>query len=170
VQPNHTLEILEAYSGAFGVQSRDVGVGRFHANASPLGNEECQGMCVFDATHGSLRLTQRLAESLPDVLETAVALARAGKPLVWLRGQVKSPPFSPKARVVAGFLLRRLQQGETLSLPYSRPMPTIGAQCHELRVSDRDQTWRIIYHIDPDAIVILNGLQQEDRDDSTGCD
>ncbi len=61
-----------------------------------------------------------------------------------------------EARVEAGFLLRRLQQGETLSPPYSRPMPTIGAQCHELRVNDRDQTSRIIYHIHPDAIVILN--------------
>lgn len=73
--------ILEAYSGAFGVQSRDVGVGMFHAKASPLGNEKCQGMCVFDATHGSLRLTQRLAESFPEVLETAFALATARRDL-----------------------------------------------------------------------------------------
>ena len=69
--------VLEAYSSSFGVQSRDVGVGMFHANTSPLGNEKCQGMCVFDATHGSLRLTQRLAESFPGVLEMAIALANA---------------------------------------------------------------------------------------------
>jgi hypothetical protein len=31
------------------------------------------------------------------------------KPLVWLRGEVKSPPFSKDARLEAGFLLRRLQ-------------------------------------------------------------
>jgi phage-related protein len=34
-------------------------------------------------------------------------------------------------------------------------MPAIGRQCHELRISDRDQTWRIIHHVAPDAIVIL---------------
>ena len=78
------------------------------------------------------------------------------KPLVWLKGQVKTPPFSNEARLEAGLLLRRLQQGQGLGLPHSRPMPAIGRQCHELRISDRDQAWRITYHVAPDAIVILH--------------
>jgi hypothetical protein len=49
----------------------------FHSNTSPLGQEKCQGMCIFDATHGSLRLTRRLAESFDEVIERAVSLARA---------------------------------------------------------------------------------------------
>ena len=49
------------------------------------------------------------------------------KPLVWLRGEIKTSPFSPEASIEAGFLLRRLQRGELLSLPASRPMPGIGA-------------------------------------------
>ena len=77
------------------------------------------------------------------------------KPLVWLRGAVRTPPFSQEARTEAGFLLRRLQRGESLGLPHARPMPTIGPACHELRIVDRDQTWRILYHIATDAIVIL---------------
>jgi phage-related protein len=77
------------------------------------------------------------------------------KPLVWLHGQVKTPPFSQSARLEAGFLLRRLQQGEALSLPQSRPMPSIGARCHELRIRDAEQNWRIIYRVDSDAILIL---------------
>jgi hypothetical protein len=68
---------------------------------------------------------------------------RADKPIVWLKGEVKTPPFGERARIEAGLLLRRLQQGQKLSLPHSRPMPTIGGQCHELRIQDRDQTWRI---------------------------
>lgn len=40
-------------------------------------------------------------------------------------------------------------------MPQSRPMPTIGSRCHELRINDADTTWRLIYRIDPDAIVIL---------------
>jgi phage-related protein len=47
-----------------------------------------------------------------------------------------------------------LQGGELLSMPHSRPMPTIGPRCHELRVVDAGATWRIIYRIDSDAIVI----------------
>lgn len=78
------------------------------------------------------------------------------KPLVWLRGEVKTPPFSPEARLEAGVLLRMLQRGETLSLPHSRPMSSISTRCHELRIVDRDKTWRIIYRIDEDAIIIVD--------------
>src|SRR5438067_12098606 len=35
-----------------------------------------------------------------------------------------------------GFLLRRLQSGDSIEMPISRPMPGIGANCHELRVQD----------------------------------
>ncbi len=87
---------------------------------------------------------------------TTGAMSPTDKPLVWLRGEVKTPPFSPDARLEAGFLLRRLQRGEMLSLPHSRPMPSIGARCHELRIVDADKTWRIMYRIDPDAIVLLD--------------
>ena len=77
------------------------------------------------------------------------------KVLVWLRGEVKTPPFSKEARLEAGFLLRRIQQGEKIGLPFSRPMPTVGRGCHELRINDKQKTWRIMYAVDSDAIVIL---------------
>jgi phage-related protein len=35
-------------------------------------------------------------------------------------------------------------------------MVAVGPRCHELRIVDRDQTWRIIYHLDVDAVVILD--------------
>jgi phage-related protein len=82
-------------------------------------------------------------------------MANTYKPLVWLHGEVKTPPFSPEARVETGVLLRRLQEGENLSLPHSRPMPSIGAHCHELRVRDEKKNWRIIYRIDDDALLLL---------------
>src|SRR5690242_15484010 len=78
----------------------------------------------------------------------------ADKPPVWLEGEVKTPPFSAAARLEAGLLLRRLQRGEMLSLPHSRPMPSIGRRCHELRIPDERVTWRIVYRLDPDAVVI----------------
>ena len=78
----------------------------------------------------------------------------ADKPIVWLHGEVKTPPFSANGRIEAGVLLRRLQRGERLSMPASRPMPIIGRRCHELRIVDASQTWRIVYRVDPDAVVI----------------
>jgi len=83
------------------------------------------------------------------------------KPLAWLHGEIHTPPFSDSARIEAGFLLRRLQQGEKLAMPHSRPMPGIGTRCHELRVNDEKLTWRIVYRIDVDAIVILDIFEKK---------
>lgn len=86
------------------------------------------------------------------------------KPVVWLHGEVKTPPFSLAARAEAGHLLRRLQEGESLGLPHSRPMPSIGPQCHELRVRDESRSWRIVYRIDEDAIVIAEVFDKTTRE------
>jgi phage-related protein len=83
------------------------------------------------------------------------------KPLVWLHGIVKTPPFSAPARLEAGYLLRLLQRGELLLMPHSRPMPSIGPHCHELRITDSDKIWRIVYRIDVDAIVIAEVFQKK---------
>jgi len=76
------------------------------------------------------------------------------KPLVWLHGEIKTPPFSAAGRLEAGLLLRRLQRGDRIGLPHSRPMPAIGGRCHELRITDTGAAWRIVYRVDADAVVI----------------
>jgi phage-related protein len=83
------------------------------------------------------------------------------KPLAWIHGEVKTPPFSLEARLEAGGLLGRLQRGENLSMPQSRPMPIIGPNCHELRITDETSIWRIMYRIDADAIVILDVFRKK---------
>lgn len=86
------------------------------------------------------------------------------KPVVWLHGEVKTPPFTQAARLETGLLLRRLQQGENIGLPQSRPMPSIGTRCHELRVRDENKNWRIIYRIDEDAIVVAEVFSKTARE------
>lgn len=81
-------------------------------------------------------------------------IKRRDRPLVWLHGEVKTPPFSRAGRIEAGVLLRRLQRGERLGLPHSRPMLPVGPRCHELRIQDEQVSWRVVYRIDPDAIVV----------------
>jgi len=85
------------------------------------------------------------------------------KPLVWLHGEIKTPPFSPAARIEAGYLLRLLQKGQALAMPHSRPMPVVGARCHELRVREAEGDWRIVYRADSDAIVILAAFSKKTR-------
>lgn len=85
------------------------------------------------------------------------------KPIVWLHGEVKTPPFTRAARLEAGFLLRRLQQGDNIGMPQSRPMPSVGARCHELRIVDEQLTWRIMYRLDGDAVIILAVFEKKTR-------
>lgn len=82
---------------------------------------------------------------------------------MWLHGEVRTPPFSKAARLEAGYLLRVLQRGDSLSMPHSRPMPSIGQRCHEIRITDERIDWRIVYRIDQDAIVILEVFEKKTK-------
>jgi phage-related protein len=85
------------------------------------------------------------------------------KPLVWLHGEIKTPPFSEVARIEAGYFVRLLQKGQALAMPHSRPLPVVGARCHELRVRDAEADWRIVYRADADAVVILAVFRKTTR-------
>jgi len=100
---------------------------------------------------------------MSDLAYTLPPMGEGDKPLVWLHGEIKTPPMSALTRVEVGHLLRRLQRGELLSMPESRPLAAIGVRCHELRVGDAGVTWRIFYRIDPDAILILDVLRKKTR-------
>jgi phage-related protein len=92
-----------------------------------------------------------------------IGVSPSDKPLVWLHGEIKTPPFSEAARIGAGFLLRLLQKGQAIAMPHSRPMPVIRSRCHELRVRDAEADWRIVYRTDSDAIVILAVFSKKTR-------
>ena len=82
-------------------------------------------------------------------------------------GLSKATVSKAAARLETGWLLRRLQAGEKLGLPHSRPMPSIAPRCHELRIVDAGKTWRLVYRIDPDAIVIADVFQKATRQTPT---
>ncbi|MDL1979873.1 MAG: type II toxin-antitoxin system RelE/ParE family toxin [Deltaproteobacteria bacterium] len=83
------------------------------------------------------------------------------KPIVWLKSEIKSPPFSEQARIQAEYLLRLLQQGNKLEMPYSKKIPDLCSRCHELRIKDKDKWYRIIYRIDQDAILLLHAFEKK---------
>jgi phage-related protein len=90
-------------------------------------------------------------------------MAPGSKPIVWLAGEIKTPPFGVAARREAGFLLRMIQDGESVGMPRSRPMPSIGLRCHELRIRDEDHSWRVIYCVEAMAILILDVFAKTTR-------
>ena len=71
------LAIVEAFCLNYGIHSRDIGVGTFHTNVSPFGGNNCKGICIYDATHGSLRLTQQLAENFGEIVEETIKFISA---------------------------------------------------------------------------------------------
>ncbi len=90
-------------------------------------------------------------------------MSPSDKPLVWLQGEIRTPPFSEAARIEAGYLLRLLQKGQALAMPHSRALPVVGVRCHELRVRDAEAEWRIVYRADADAVVILGVFSKKTR-------
>ena len=90
-------------------------------------------------------------------------MSPSDKPLVWLHGEIKTPPLSQAARIEGGYLLRLLQKGQAVGMPQSRPMPVVGPRCHELRVRDAGADWRIVYRLDADAVVVLEVFAKKTR-------
>ncbi len=85
------------------------------------------------------------------------------KPVRFLHAEIKTPPMSETARVETGRLLRLLQEGKTIAPPQSELIREIGRRVHELRVNDLHETWRVIYRVDPDAIVIAEVFSRKTR-------
>ncbi len=85
------------------------------------------------------------------------------KRIVWLHGEIKSPPFSEQARKEAGFLIGILQNGESLGMPRAEPLPIVGPRCGAIRVRDAQHNWRIMYRIDAAEILILDVYDKKTR-------
>jgi phage-related protein len=92
-----------------------------------------------------------------------MSIGPARKPLIFLQGSIKSPPFTSIGRIESGTRLREIQEGGALGMPTSRPMPSIGPRVHELRIRDAGHNWRIIYRIDADRILIVEVFAKTTR-------
>jgi len=85
------------------------------------------------------------------------------KPLAWLHGEIKTPPFTAEGRKEAGDLLRLLQEGVRLGMPQAEPLPVVGPRCGALRVRDGEHNWRIMYRVDRDAVLVLEVYAKKTR-------
>jgi phage-related protein len=88
---------------------------------------------------------------------------RRRKPVGWLHGEIKTPPFTDEGRKEAGDLLRLLQEGEQLGMPQAEPLPVLGPRCGALRVRDKQHNWRIVYRVDADAVLVLEVYAKKTR-------
>jgi phage-related protein len=68
--------------------------------------------------------------------------------IVWNKKTLKEVQnFPDTIKKELGFLLFKLQQGESLTMPHSKPMPTVSKGCYELRVKGEDGAYRVFLRI-----------------------
>ena len=72
--------------------------------------------------------------------------------------------FPKEARVRLGRGLFRLQMGETIAMPNSRPMPTVAAGVSEFRVQGEDGIFRVFYYTAaPEGVLVFHAFVKKTR-------
>ena len=70
--------------------------------------------------------------------------------------------FPDDVRREIGKTIFDLQKGAKLSMPFSRPMPSVAAGVEELRIKDRSGAYRVFYFVKLEtAVVILHAFQKK---------
>jgi phage-related protein len=70
--------------------------------------------------------------------------------------------FPKEARLQLGRGLYRLQIGEQLGMPNSRPMPVVGRSVSELRVKGADGIYRVFYYLaSPKGILVFHAFAKK---------
>lgn len=90
--------IRDAYGAICGIETKDLGVGDFFSRTGPLGPGENRGICIYDAIHGSLRLTEKLYHRFQEVLTVATELANSAGP----EGEELVRNLATLSRLIAG--------------------------------------------------------------------
>jgi hypothetical protein len=144
--------IMKAFAFTCGVYERDLGVALFHANKGPFSPEQVKGTVVFDATNGSLRLTERLARQFAEVVDFATEQAQPDtafrKELISLRQlvaelQPSSMPFAAQSNTTDGDWIRVIDRNQ-------RAMFLSGGAPSEVKVLDfRYTPHGLMYELEP---------------------
>ena len=108
-------------------------------------------------------LKKHACKSIAFSLSYCSMKATPRKPVFFMTDEIKTPPMSVEARREAGFLVGRLQEGVTLGMPIARPMPDIGRRCLELRITDKNVTWRIVCRVDADAVLVIYSFPKKTK-------
>ncbi len=70
--------------------------------------------------------------------------------------------FSEEANDKIGFAIFKLQLGEKLSMPLSRPMPSVALGIEELRIRCSDGSYRVFYYLKSSrGILILHIFEKK---------
>jgi len=84
--------------------------------------------------------------------------------VVFARACRKEIQVLPEAiRVDVAESMSRLDAGELLSMPLSRPMPEVGRGVHELRLNSFHGVYRVLYVVRPGIVGVLHAFKKTTR-------
>lgn len=79
-----------------------------------------------------------------------------------LKARVAIRGFPEDVRRELGKAIFDLQKGEKISMPLSRPMPSVAAGVEELRVKDRSCAYRVFYYLRlADSVLIFHSFAKK---------
>lgn len=114
-------DLLELATEQLGLHRVDLGIGRVYARQGALGlRGPLKGVCVYDDTPGSLRLTGRIRDALEPLLQDRIQ--QGGDPDVldaarYLLAIVKAPATTPTAGQSAQDLIGEQPDGRWVLIP-----------------------------------------------------
>ncbi len=69
-----------------------------------------------------------------------------------------------EVRKELGSVLTRLQKGESIGMPDIRPMPTVGRQVSEIRISEKSGSYRALFAVRTRfGILLFHAFQKKSR-------
>lgn len=83
--------------------------------------------------------------------------------IIWNKKALKEVQrFPDVVKKEVGYLLFKLQKGESLAMPHSKPMPSVAKGCHEIRVKSEDGAYRVFYFLKvKDHILVFHAFQKK---------
>lgn len=71
------------------------------------------------------------------------------------KARIELQEFPEEVRRDLGKAIFDLQRGAKLTMPLSRPMPSVGAGVEELRVKDRNGAYRVFYYTKFEGAILV---------------
>lgn len=83
--------------------------------------------------------------------------------IIWKKKTLKKvQTFPDPIKKELGFLLFKLQKGESLTMPHSKSMPSVGKGCCELRLRGEDGAYRVFYMLKiKDEIIVFHAFKKK---------
>lgn len=87
------------------------------------------------------------------------------KQVIWhSTARIEIKKFTKEVKHELGYLIYRLQKGDILNMPLSKPIPAVGSGVSELRFKGSDGAYRVFYYLkSKEGILIIHCFKKKSQ-------